>query len=84
MKGLRKRADSNLSFEQYTHSIKGFSKRIKRDCDEEPLTLLSNSYIKPFSEFLDAPVTKVIVDPLIKVRALFAFDLNFHSKFIMQ
>jgi len=66
MKGLRKRAHSNLSFEQYTHSIKGFSKRIKRDCDEEPLTLLSNSYIKPFSEFLDAPVTKVIVDPLIK------------------
>ena len=73
-----------LSFEHRTHNEKENPKRIKRRHVKESSKLYSNPYIQPFSDYLEAPGTKVIVDPLIKVRALFAFDLNFHSKFIMQ
>lgn len=82
MKGIGKRAYSDLSCEHNACSKKGFSKKMRWEHDEVPSTLVSGSYNNPFSE-CRAPTTKVIVDPLIKVRTLFYFNLNFHSNFII-
>jgi len=65
MKGIGKRAYSDLSCEHNACSKKGFSKKMRWEHDEVPSTLVSGSYNNPFSE-CRAPTTKVIVDPLIK------------------